>query len=195
MRRQGRLRSTLRPNRHSSITGASSIILPSYSSTAGSKIQLGVVSQSSAFAPPLAQGVSALRKRPLGVQASRAPRLPIPFRLAIQGAAAAVATGSVGCGRGASGEAATAAEGPRREGQHCAPSPLSQPLMGAHLSCHCRLPHAPRCRHRHSTSRSSGQLLSTYLYRNTASSLCITSSACSESPWSFSTRTRKPRQQ
>ena len=67
MRRQGRLRSTLRPNRHRKSTGASSIILPSYSSTAGSKIQLGMVSQSSAFAPPLAQGISALRKRPLGV--------------------------------------------------------------------------------------------------------------------------------
>ena len=44
MRRQGRLRSTLRPNRHRKSTGASSITLPSYSSTAGSiyNVHLGI---------------------------------------------------------------------------------------------------------------------------------------------------------
>ena len=51
------------------------------------------------------------------LRATRAPtylRLPIQLRLALQGAGAAVATGSVGCGRGAPGEAATAAAGLRR---------------------------------------------------------------------------------
>ena len=41
MRRQGWLHSTLRPSRHRPSIIASSIILPSYSSMAGSKVHLG----------------------------------------------------------------------------------------------------------------------------------------------------------
>eukprot|EP00964_Phaeocystis_antarctica_P084254 scaffold53036_cov63-Phaeocystis_antarctica.AAC.4 len=58
MRRQGRLRSTLRPSRHRQSTIASSITLLSCSSTAGSKGR-PCQCQSSAVAPPQGNPVGA----------------------------------------------------------------------------------------------------------------------------------------
>ena len=86
--------------------------------------------QSSAIAPP--QGTPIGSKQlgtptggemgPLGVQ-SLPPSRPPPWspsklRFALQGAAAAVATGSVGCGRGAAGDASTAAASSKGSGEH-----------------------------------------------------------------------------
>ena len=153
MRRQGRLHSTLRPSRHSSTTGASSTISPSYSSTAGSirstlaLPELGLCASST----PVGSGQLG---RPFTASKPAAPEAADSSCLALQGAGAAVAAGSVGCGRGVSGEAATAAAGPRREGQHCAPSPLSPathrpspqlPLCAPALVPHIPLP--PEARH------------------------------------------------
>ena len=60
-------------------------------------------------------GVQSLPSKPAAL------KVAIQLRLAPQGAAAAVATGSVGCGRGAAGDAATAAAGPQGPGEHRAP--------------------------------------------------------------------------
>ena len=57
--------------------------------------------------------------RPVILPPSQQPsKSPIQLRLVLQGAGAAVATGSVGCGRGAPRGAATAAEGPQGYGEH-----------------------------------------------------------------------------
>ena len=193
MRRQGRLRSTLRPNRHRKSTGASSITLPSYSSTAGSKIQLGMVSQSSAVAPPLAQGISAIGC-PLCLQASRPqgydPTIFVwPSReqqqqlLQAQLAAAAVHQ-----------EKQQLLQKARDVKVSIARPPHSRSYSWALISAATAACLMYRCRHRLWTRLWTASI-HIYLYRNTASSLCIASSACSESPWSFSTRTGKPRQQ